>query len=825
MPYENIPGVGAAYLDGAFATVQTSDQPRILILGAAPSGISYELFQIQDMQQAEEEFGSASELMQGVHEALSQGADNIACMRIGGRRGSVVLEDADGGTLTIRPELRDAEALRRYALILTTNAAGEQRILIRDTVSLEWIYDSEDILVLDIGLVEVIDGGLALRHLGDINNPDNAALSPRLEDEDGDDLAETDFLTDVGNNITNRVPAGGVAWANANSITVTPGDDGLTMTQMERYAALAEAYQFMDYRDADYVVPMGVFQDTPNAADNLVHGIPTDLDDIILLNRSTAAGGIDGLLHCWKTVHRGKPYVFFLDRSDTNNSGGIDAGDGFLPIPNPPGSVTFHNNGNGPLAGAAAAWAIRPVTLRNGPIHIVHADLGVGGGNPTFAIAPNTPAAGETTITISLEYGASSVLGGLLPALAADNAANALISIVDAEPGGAASAGAMVAIGDAVTAANVETSTQITVPVVSHADLTGDEIPVAVWDKLDAAENAEVREVNFAHQLATAMERASTTWSTMLGMISVGEPPAYSRAAVAEWVGEEPEYSFTGAVLSVENAAANGEGLLGNKFHAGAASYRTHLVTEGAANEGVAYGGYIRTGGTALSADEPYGVSADDEALDAKAAPVDLGKHIFVCASWPVLSNGFDGGSQYRGTLCGVLAGKFAVTPENIEPIGMGGFLANVRRPPRMRAPLVNSLAKLRYVSTRREEGVGHILVSVKTAAHPNSDYTRLSTIRCVNREITGIRNICRPYIGKEFSSRNLQAMQTAIDGFLRSEQAAGFNQGAIAKMEYTRTDKIMGRLRIRLKMIPPFSIEAITIETTLAAEEAELKF
>ena len=189
------------------------------------------------------------------------------------------------------------------------------------------------------------------------------------------------------------------------------------------------------------------------------------------------------------------------------------------------------------------------------------------------------------------------------------------------------------------------------------------------------------------------------------------------------------------------------------------------------------------------------------------------------------MSNGFDGGSQYRGTLCGTLAGKLAITPENIEPIGTGGFLSGVRRPPRMRAPLINSLAKLRYVTTRREEGVGHILVSVKTCAHPNSDYTRLSTIRSVNRELSGIRDICRPYIGTEFSARNLQAMQTAIDGFLRSEQAAGFNQGAIAKMEYTRTDRIMGKLKIRLKMIPPFSLEAITIETTLAAEEAELQF
>ena len=196
---------------------------------------------------------------------------------------------------------------------------------------------------------------------------------------------------------------------------------------------------------------------------------------------------------------------------------------------------------------------------------------------------------------------------------------------------------------------------------------------------------------------------------------------------------------------------------------------------------------------------------------------------MLVCASWPVLSNSFNGGSEYRGTLCGTLAGKLTVTPEKEEPIGINGVLSGIRRPPRMRTPLINSLAKLRFVSTRREEGLGHILVSVKTAAHPDSDYSRLSTIRSVNREISGIRNICKPYIGKEFSSTRLASLQTSINGFLKAEKELGYNQGAVCSLSYTRQDKIMGRLTVKLKMIPPFSIEAITIETTLAADESEL--
>ena len=68
-----------------------------------------------------------------------------------------------------------------------------------------------------------------------------------------------------------------------------------------------------------------------------------------------------------------------------------------------------------------------------------------------------------------------------------------------------------------------------------------------------------------------------------------------------------------------------------------------------------------------------------------------------------------------------------------------------------------------------------------------------------------------------------LESIKTDIDGFLKAEKELGFNQGAIAALEFSRADKIMGRLTIRLKMIPPFSIEAITIVTSLAADESEL--
>lgn len=610
MPYENIPGVGATYLDGAFRTIQASDQPRILILGTAESGEANRLFQISNVQAAEDEFGSSSEIMKAVHEAIEQGADNIACMRIGGRRG--VLTHSTGVTLS--PERRDKDALTRYGL-----AVKDGRTIIVDLVDETYVFDSANELVLDLGLVEI---------------------SGKFDDALEIGLVDDEFPATPADFTSFAVRKADEAF------TGVEGNDGLTMNARERFVALENAYQFLDYQDADMIIPCGV------AADEEIG-------------------------EAWKFLYRGTPYVYFRDSDGVNE-----------------------------------------------------------------------------------------------------------------EP---------------------------------HATVTGEAVPAAVATRYAAAEAAEWREVNFAHQLAYACHRASETWSTTLGIISTSAPAGYSRAQIAAWVGDEPKYTAVGSALAVETANDNGEGLLGLKFHAGAHNYRAAKVPESQQDGGLAYGGYILTSGAALPTDEPYGVNSNDEATDAKGEPVDIGRYILVCASWPILSNSFNGGTQYRGNLCGSLAGKIAVTPENEEPIGNNGVLTGVRRPPRMRTPLINSLAKLRLVTTRREEGLGHILVSVKTAAHPDSDFSRLSTIRAVNREITGIRNICKPFIGKEFSAPMLESIKTSIDGFLKEEKALGMNQGAVASISYSRSDKIMGRLNIKLKMIPPFSIEAITIVTSLAADESEL--
>ena len=112
---------------------------------------------------------------------------------------------------------------------------------------------------------------------------------------------------------------------------------------------------------------------------------------------------------------------------------------------------------------------------------------------------------------------------------------------------------------------------------------------------------------------------------------------------------------------------------------------------------------------------------------------------------------------------------------------------------------------------------------NLSTAAHWNDDFKRISTIRCVNRVVNGLRNLAKQFIGRSFTATSIASLQTAINGYLKSEKDVGVHQGASATLSFSRADRINGNLKIRLKIIPPFAIETIEITTSVAADESEL--
>lgn len=772
MPYANIPGVKvSAYLDGAFKLPSVSAQPRVLVVGPAESGETNIPFSIAAISAAETEFGAVTPLMRAAHELMAQGALNVAVMRSGGTRGSFVLEDALG-SLTITPEARDGSVMERYALMIE-NDGVTNRYLVYDLISESFVFDSSEIEVIDNGTLTVVDTGIDLYQTTNVKESPGLAQSLAV-------IATADFSP------------------NPLAVTATEGTDGLSPSLVERYAAYNSSLHSLDFKDADFILPVDCYIDDANIANDVSAatygyywaGVPAAAS----LN---AASPNDKLGYLWQYIYRGQLYTYF---TDTQN---------FFSVNRVAATKTV--NTNLVLTSLVAGKGGNANTF----------EVTVGGTN---AATVTENANGGLSIVVDVTSGTTtnSVAAGYInTALDAFTlSTGALASDLVSAAGGGTVIAALVAQNNFTSGAGGH--------VLTHTQLTGDPIPSAVAARFAAGADAELRECNFAHQLASFAYLASTQWSTMLGAISFKAPTAFSRMDIADWVGQMPEFIDTGLIQYITSPSDNGEGILGHKLLAGfsktSAGYRSHLVTEGNSTDSYAFGGIIRTAGASLPNPEfPYGIDSGDEATDAGRKPVDIGKHIFVTYDWPVHVNGYNGGTSYRGCLPASLIGKLVTLPENQEPIGNNGTIQRVISPPRIHSTQLDELASIRAIGLRRDDVVGLIFVSSKTAAHPDSDYTRVSTIRCVNRCLKGIRRIAAPYIGKPFNSQMLMSLQSAIDQFLMAEKIAGFNQGAKARIEYSRADKVMGRLKVKVRMIPPFSIDTIDVETSLAAEESEL--
>jgi hypothetical protein len=746
------------------------------------------MFTVTDLIEAENEFGKTSELLKKAHEVFAQGGDNIGLMRIGGTRSSITIEDTDGADtaqLTITPELRDDTALDRYRLVIELNDDEDLRILLWDEDDGDWAFDSDEVYTSDNSGFEVEISG----------EWDPASL-----------LGKSGDLTDATTPKLSYYESGGVfndvySGRDFTGVADTIGTDGTNMSYVERYAALEEAYQYLDYRDGDLIVPCGVFVNVANIADrddgshhesmtgsavytpDYSAGVPADTD---------ADNNVLGWL--WQYLYRGKVYTYFCD-------GDIYADNATLTLTGGSDTVT--------VTAVEEGFAGEDITIE-------------------FTTTGTPGTVTVTTTAIEVVVGGTDSGATIAGYIAADAAASALVTASGTD------------IGSPSWSASGPTNLALSVSYLDQADLTGDAVPAAVLAKFEAGNSTQLRECNFAHQLASFCYRGSTAWKTMLGFMSMKPLALFgagflgrrvSRSRVRAWAGEIPTFTSFGTKEGVDSPSQNGEGVLGYKLLGGASGYRyAGLDGYGDAQDGLAYGGMVMTRGQSLPNEGKwaYGISTEDELNDAGGFPVDIGRHVFITYDYPVHNNDFNGGSsRYRGTMEGLLAGKIASIPENQEPIGpVNGQVVNVSNPLPMTASLTNEFAEVRAIGLMTDERTGasrNIIVTCRTAAHPDSDYTRVSTIRCVNRQIQGIRNIAMPYIGQSFTSTTLVSLQQAIDGFLKGERSLGYNQGAVARLSYTREDRIMGRLTVTLRMVPPFALEAITIQVSLAAEEAEL--
>ena len=312
--------------------------------------------------------------------------------------------------------------------------------------------------------------------------------------------------------------------------------------------------------------------------------------------------------------------------------------------------------------------------------------------------------------------------------------------------------------------------------------------------------------VNFGHQLANFCYTQSQNNNEMLGFIGVLPPTSWSLSDVAAWIGDVPvsaEGDNGNLIIST-----NGTGLLGNRWMAGRKGNGTtglpgHIVD---GIDGLLYGGFIGT-------DDGWLDGA--QATDRNDHVVDIGKYLSVVGAQGILAN-VTNPTAYAATAAAAYAGFVTTLASNSAPTNK--VMQGCRMPFRIGVSKLDTLAGYRYVMLHAKSK-GVVIADAPTAARPDSDYQRLSTIRIVKAVIDACRTVSDPFLGESISGARLAALETAIDQALAKLKKLGFLQRYDKALTSTPSQQIQGQADLELILVPAFELRQLTIYVALAAQ------
>ena len=837
--YSRLPGVQATFNDGNLSKVapEIKTGAKLLIASSAEQGYTNRLFSVDSLESVISEFGENSSIAKSLQIARANGAQNVDLVKVNGKQSHFLVKkaiaDADFqketiikvspkrtgkvniGTTSANGSGLTVDVLGAYALALLPFKKGnifKQRALIYQINNVNQprtlIYDSEMLLARNLAAFDI-----------ELNNDpgnDQILVTPEFFNVDGvedfqisleDAVAAFDnsqikvtllksldsiIDSDIAVFSADKTVESAIS-ADYSVVTLSPEviDE---VNHLERFAGLEVKYHDLDYLDADFIYCDGCFADIA----------PVQLGSLTASEKLEY--GAHKLGYMWKYVYEGKPYVFFFGRKTPFDAANIVNNytlDG----------LTFLFSDNQKKIGDL---------LNLIDIHF-HVDENASDDEPGIELFTSDTGRVECHITRQTSSMNTVLVNG---EVVAATIALPFCTIVGSNVLNNVTDGKVVTLRPSVVGSDeralsilIESGSYNTDPFVETPHtLYGSLVPEAVIERLFTytletvslvASNIEVREVNFLHQAATMAYKASNTTSQTIAFVPCSAPPA-SNDGVMKWAGNAPGYEVdqTGA-LTVTSA---GTGIQGNKLLFGAPEYRG----------GLPFGGVILTTGQDLPNQEPYGVDDTDEASDEKGTPIDIGKHAVVVGSWGTLTPATATQYQIRvnrqqygfANLAPAVVARLISLPVHSEPIGpVNGVVAGVSvLGARIPKAILNSLA-LGRVCMFDQNGA---LAILRTAALPNSDYTRVSTIRVANRILGAIRAFALPYLGRSVNYAKT-ALAQQLQGFMTSEVRNRYIQGYNPVQIYaSRADEIAGRMNVSVSFIPPFSLEMVNVDMTV---------
>ena len=244
MSFENLPGIFPKKQDGFLQIVESNSNPIVVVLGTSPSGDSETLYTVTNPSTDAKVFGkSDGTLVRGMYEAMDGGANNLKLWRLGAK--PAILADIGNGTndagagIIIETIAKDASAGTDYKLFWDDTA---ERLRI-------WRV-SDDMLVYDNNPAYP-SGAVDEQELSVTGTPTGTAGVTRA------DLGT--LLAPITLQAAGAVTAAGA--------TYTAGSDGITLSRMELFENLYNAYQLLENEDFDFVIPMNTYIDDDNTSD------------------------------------------------------------------------------------------------------------------------------------------------------------------------------------------------------------------------------------------------------------------------------------------------------------------------------------------------------------------------------------------------------------------------------------------------------------------------------------------------------------------------------------------------------------------------------
>lgn len=334
--------------------------------------------------------------------------------------------------------------------------------------------------------------------------------------------------------------------------------------------------------------------------------------------------------------------------------------------------------------------------------------------------------------------------------------------------------------------------------------LSGGQHSIAAVVAGDSADlvDADFHEVNFAYQLADFCYRSSHLNTDMHGCIGVLPPASFSARDVALWVGAAPVTSINSSGETVIDS--NGRGLLGNKWVAGRIASGT-IAAHNIDGEAAANGGFIATDDGWINGIQ---LKDDNDKL------IDIGKYLDLVAGYLRLVNP-SRSTAYVGSGAASYAGLLATLPAASAPTNK--VVNGVSLPFRINSTKLDLLAGKRFVAfTGKPKGT--VVADGPTGSRPDSDYNRRSTMRIVKAAMDTVRLVGEPFLGEGMSGSQLAALETAVSRALGELVEARVLVRFDARVTASALERVQGKCKIQLVLVPAFELRQISVTVALAA-------